>query len=167
MPLTYWRLTFAIILVTGALSSCTPADDTETFEAEGTDCTQQGVTLEKGFHKEELVAGDKFHWVRQQATLTMQAPTSGSYRLGFRFVTVFSPNPNVIAVTVNDQPAGTIAVTGSDFANAPSLTVEAVLNAGENRISLSSREGDVRLGPKDDRMAAFGLVGAIALTPIP
>jgi len=129
--------------------------------------SQQNAAFNRGFHKEEVTPTANLRWAHQDSGFTVTVPAAGNYRLGFKTVTVFSPTPTAIEVSVNGQSVGTITAEGFDFAKAPVSNVEAALRAGANEIALKANRADVPLGANDTRTAAFGLILPVGVELLP
>jgi hypothetical protein len=129
--------------------------------------SEEGVTFGDGFYKAEVTPKHTHRWVQQQATLRIQAPDAGNYRLTFKPFTAFTPAETVIEVGVNGKTAGTIATNTFDLDNIPPVNLEVEFIAGENNVTLKSNRPDVRLGNNDPRTVAFGLILPIKVERLP
>lgn len=150
-----FRSTFCAVLVVAV--ACLSGCDNPVAPAETTPLAAP-VSFGEGFYKEEATGSGSFRWVRQSASLTINAPEDGNFEVTFQPVTVFSPAENVIAISANGQPAGTVSTHAFDLANPPGARLNIPLKKGENVIALKSDSAEKRLSPDDDRTPAFGLV---------
>jgi hypothetical protein len=162
----------ATIFIAAAMSALVSCDrPSQTASDGGTGDSgkgsQQNAAFGAGFHKEEVTPNGNIRWVRQEATMTLNVPAAGNYRLSFKPVTVFVPTPVSITIAVNDQPPATITAQSFDFATAPMQMIEVPLRAGANTVTLKADRPEVRLSENDARTAAFGLVLPVGAGPLP
>lgn len=156
---TLAALAVAVFFVTGCGKPAAPP-------AETAQPNQQAVFGE-GFYKEEVTGKGLIRWVRQKASLTLNAPSDGKFEVTFRTVTVFSPTENTIEVSVNGQSAGTVSTHTFDFASPQATKLSIPLHQGGNAITLRSDSTEKKLSPDDDRTPAFGLVLPLTVEKAP
>ncbi|CAN5601165.1 hypothetical protein BH20VER1_BH20VER1_18800 [soil metagenome] len=158
------------LAATTVLLSCSRTSDTAAAPDGATDTgtgSQENAVFHKGFYKEEATPSGNLRWAHQTAAVTLSVPTAGTYRLTFKPITIFTPPPTSIEVSVNGKPVGTVTAQSFDIATAPASSVEAPLQAGANEITLKANKEDARLTSTDTRTAAFGLILPIEAEPLP
>ena len=161
-----WTTALAGIFALTTLSSCKREGESVT-SANAPVGSQQNAAFNRGFHKEEVTPTATLRWAHQDCGFALTVPAAGNYRLAFKPITVFSPTPVVIEVTVNGQAAGSVTAQGFDFAKAPVSKLEVPLRAGANEIGLKADRPDVPFGGNDSRTAAFGLIIPVGVEQLP